>query len=178
MGYEVRVAAPDDGDGVSALLARCYPTLLAAHYDPWVLKRALPAMSRANPLLLAGGTFFVAVAVGDEDQAIVGCGGWTTGRPPGGEVEPGLGHLRHFGTDPQHLRRGVGRSIAHAAFTQARAAGIVRVECYATLGAEPFYAALGLHALETVELPMPVLGQPDTFVDFPARRMTGSVASA
>ena len=51
-------------------------------------------MTRANPGLLASGTYYVAES---RDSLIVGCGGWTRESPVDGGIEPGLGHIRHFG---------------------------------------------------------------------------------
>jgi hypothetical protein len=55
----VRVARPADSGAVSALLVASYSSLLGAHYDSYTLGRALPIMTKANPTLLAFGTYYV-----------------------------------------------------------------------------------------------------------------------
>lgn len=150
----VRPATPDDAGAVSAVLAASYPVLLAPAYDPDLLARVLPVMTRANPRLLACGTFHVAEI---EGLGVVGCGGWTRERPddPRAPIDPALGHLRHFGTRPEVLRRGVGRAIFARCAAEARAAGVGRFECWSTLVARSFYESLGFVVRETIAVPMP-----------------------
>ncbi|MFO7565976.1 MAG: GNAT family N-acetyltransferase [Enhygromyxa sp.] len=166
--FTVRPASPRDQHGVDALLSRSYPPLLAPGYDPELLAAVLPAMTRANPKLLACPTWFVAV---DESGEILGCGGWTRERPGTNEIEPQVGHVRHFGTHVDHLRRGVARAIAAETLASARAAGIVRLEAYSTLVAERFYAALGFQRIAPMSVPMPRLDRPGELVEFPALHM-------
>jgi hypothetical protein len=58
--YSIRIARFADSDAVGALLVASYSSLLAARYDGDVLDRALPHLTRANPILLASGTYYVA----------------------------------------------------------------------------------------------------------------------
>src|SRR5262245_27357402 len=113
----IRVARPADSDAVSALLVASYSILLAARYDSNTLGRALPIMTKANPTLLASGTYYVAEG---EPGNLVGCGGWTTARPGSGEVIEGEAHIRHFATHPERTRRGVGTSLLTRCFSDAR----------------------------------------------------------
>jgi N-acetylglutamate synthase-like GNAT family acetyltransferase len=145
--YIIRVATPEDFPGVDALLRASYPTLMAAAYEPSILEPALRLMARANPRLLACGTYYVAEA----GELIVGCGGWTREYPGSTHVQPELAHLRHFGTHPQWTQRGIGRAIYQRCETAARAAGMCAFECHASLNGEPFYAALGFLAIEKFE---------------------------
>lgn len=148
-GYTIRVATPDDAVGVEALLQASYPQLMATAYDPALLPPALELMTKANASLLASGTYYVAEAA---DASIVGCGGWTLQRPGTGEVEKGLGHLRHFGTHPQWIRRSIGRALYAACEGSARRAGVTTFECYSSLNAADFYAALGFELVCRVDL--------------------------
>lgn len=157
----IRVAQPGDVDAVEKVLRASYPALMIRAYDPAVLARALPGMTRANPRLLAGGTYYLAEAAGEA----VGCGGWSLERPGTVEVEPGLAHIRHFGVDPGWTGRGVGRALYERCEAQARAAGARRFECYASLNGEAFYAALGFASAGTIDVPM----GPD--LTFPSIRM-------
>lgn len=144
-GCELRVARPDDAESVTAVLASAYPRLMAADYDPAVLAVALPAMTVANPGLLASGTYYVQVAPGTR---IVACGGWTHDEPGTKKTESGVAHLRHFGTHADWIRQGLGAAIFERCRRDALAAGVRTLMCFSTLGAEPFYASLGLRAVE------------------------------
>lgn len=149
--FHVRVATPDDESALSGMLRACYPALMAGSYDTDVLAAALPLMTRANPKLLAAGTFYVAET---DDGRQIGCGGWTRENPAGGAVEPGLAHIRHFGTDPAWAGRGVARALYARCEADARTAGIGRFDCNSSLNAEGFYAAMGFAAVARVEVPM------------------------
>jgi GNAT superfamily N-acetyltransferase len=149
--YSLRAATPTDGEGVSALLEASYPQLLAPDYDPRLLAAALPLMTKANPRLLASGTYYVAETGGD---AVVGCGGWTVEAPGGGESRPGIGHIRHFAIHPEWTRRGIGRALLDRCVEQARAHGIKNLECFSTLTAEAFYRSAGFVTLGPVNVPM------------------------
>ena len=145
-----RVAVPEDAPRLGVLLRVSYTTLMPPAYDESLLG-VLDLMTRPNPALLASGTFYV---VESAHGSIVGCGGWTRERPGSGAVAPGLGHLRHFATHPDWLRRGIARRVHAACEAGAREAGITRIECYASLNAEAFYAAMGFAAVARVAVPM------------------------
>lgn len=160
--FTIRPTRPDDKAVVEAILNASYPTLMAGAYDAGLLARALPRITRANPALLASGTYFVAECRGEP----VGCGGWSCERPGTGMVEIDLGHVRHFATLPDFLGRGVGRALYGRCASQAWSAGVRRLECYSSLNGEPFYAALGFARLGPIDVAM----GPD--VIFPSILMT------
>ncbi len=145
----LRTATPADAAGIEAVLAASYPVLLAPDYPPEILAATLPRMIRANPALLTSGTFHVVEVAG----TIVACGGWTPAAPQGA-LTPGLGHVRHVATHPDHLRRGYAAAILARAAGEARDAGLGRLAAASTLTAAPFYAALGFKPLlrETLEI--------------------------
>ncbi|MCG8356782.1 MAG: GNAT family N-acetyltransferase [Kiloniellales bacterium] len=147
----VRVATPDDGPAVTALLEASYPTLMGPAYEKEVLEAALPSMTQANASLLSSGTYYLAER---QDGGIVGAGGWTRERPGSGDVTPDLAHIRHFATHPGWTGRGIGRAIYAQCEAAARQHDLRRFECFASLNAVPFYAALGFAALRQVEVPM------------------------
>ncbi|MGE0767066.1 MAG: GNAT family N-acetyltransferase [Hyphomicrobiaceae bacterium] len=149
--YFVRPATLADEPAVTRVLSQSYPTLLAAHYDPRLLERALPMMTRANPRLLRSGTYYVAC---DANGNVLGCGGWTPERPGTGALEPSLGHLRHFAVDPAATRRGIGRELLSHAIHEADARGFPRLECFATLSAEAFYRSAGFATIRNVDVDM------------------------
>lgn len=178
-GYAIRRSRTDDLDAVAALLRASYPPLLDGAYDPDVLTAATPALVRANPALLSCETWYVVDWLADETSqggsAVVACGGFTPERPDTGEVEPGLAHLRHFATHPEHLRRGLAAALVRRSFSDAREMGLREFEAYSTLTAEPFYAALGLRRIRRFDLQIPILDRPGETVPFPAVQMRGPV---
>ena len=163
----LRRAQPADLSAVDLLLSRSYPRLLAPDYPPSVLVLAIPRIARAQPGLLASGTYFLA-----EDGAgrIVGAGGWTRAAP--GRVGPlgvaagqNIGHVRHVATDPDVVRQGVGRKLMAWVMQDARAAGVEVMDCASTRTAVPFYAAMGFKVVGEMVVPLA------PGVDFPAVRM-------
>ena len=149
--FTIRVATPQDALAVTAVLKASYSVLMPANYDPATLEALLPVITQANPKLLQSGTYYVAETASHQ---IVGCGGWTHWRPGNGEVESGLGHIRHFATHPDWIGRSVGRSIYEACEQAAQSAGVKAFECFSSLNAEGFYAALGFETIRRVEVRM------------------------
>lgn len=143
----IRPARREDQELLSALLAASYASLEGS-YDPHGLAAALPYMSRANPTLLAGGTYHMAVIGGEP----AGCGGWSMERPGSGEVVQGIGHIRHFATHPDHMLKGVARSLLRRCLEEASAAGVQTMMCQSTLPAEGFYRSAGFRRLGIVEV--------------------------
>lgn len=65
-------------------------------------------MAKANPVLLASWTYYVAEQRSGE---LVGCGGWAIPSPGSGEIVEGEAHLRHFAVRPEWARRGIGSAL-------------------------------------------------------------------
>jgi GNAT superfamily N-acetyltransferase len=149
--YLVRIARPSDSDAVSALLVASYSSVLTVRYDSETLGRALPLMTRANPTLLASGTYYVAEG---EFANLVGCGGWTKARPGNGEIIEGEAHIRHFATHPDWVGRRVGTSLLARCFSESVALGIRKLHCFSTLNAERFYRASGFETIGPIDVPM------------------------
>lgn len=164
--FKIRVAAPEDFSRIGRLFEASYTELMREAYEPALLEAVLPRMCRANPMLLAGGTFFVAES---KRHDVIGCGGWSRARPGKGDTAPGLGHVRHFATHPDHVGTGVGRALYNACEQQALRDGIRRLECYASLNAQGFYASLGFEVIERVNIAI------TDRVDLPAIWMTRSL---
>ena len=144
MTLTVRPAGPADIAAVDLLLARSYPVLLKPDYPPSVLVTALPLISRAQPALIASGTYFVAEAEG----IILGAGGWTAARAGGGSDGTGRrGHVRHVVTDHRRIREGIGRTLMTRVLEDAAGAGVTAMTCLSTRTAVPFYQALGFQPL-------------------------------
>jgi GNAT superfamily N-acetyltransferase len=157
----LRRSTADDLAAVDRLLSRSYPQLLAPDYPPSVLVLAVPRIARARPELLASGTYFLA-----EDGAgkLLAAGGWTPGAPAGGTVRD-TGHVRHVATDPDAVRRGVGRALMTRVMQDARDAGMLWLDCLSTRTAVPFYTAMGFRTLFPTEV------QLAPGISFPAVRM-------
>jgi GNAT superfamily N-acetyltransferase len=146
--FTIRVASSTDAPAISAVLTSSYTTLLPGLYNYQMLQTAMPLMTVANPALLACGTYFVAEA---SDGRILGCGGWTAEHPETGEIIAGLAHIRHFATDPQMTRMGVGKALLTLCVTQSFTKNIRTLECCSTLPAQSFYAAAGFQNLGGIE---------------------------
>ena len=158
---QVRRAGPADAGAVEHVLRSSYPTLMAGAYDAALLARALPLITKANPKLLASGSYYLA----ESNGFAVGCGGWTAEEPGNGAIVPGLAHIRHFGVSHRHIGHGIGRALFERCEVEARAAGMTRFECHASLNGEAFYAALGFRSAGAIAVPM----GPD--LAFPSIRM-------
>jgi N-acetylglutamate synthase-like GNAT family acetyltransferase len=147
--FLIRIAAPTDSDAVDALLAASYSSLLAACYDSDTLARALPHLTKANPTLLACGTYYVAER---GPGNLVGCGGWTAVKPGSGEITEGEAHIRHFATHPEWTRHGIGSALLGRCISDARSIGIRKMHCLSTLNAEHFYRAGGFHTVGAIDV--------------------------
>ncbi|HEU0133528.1 MAG TPA: GNAT family N-acetyltransferase [Allosphingosinicella sp.] len=158
----LRVTTAADSDAVASVLGPSYTLLMAAAYPPDLLARALPSMIRANPALLSSGRYYL---VETESGEPAGVGGWSPHPPGRKDGDPDRAHIRHFATHPDWIRRGVGRLLCERCATDARACGFTRLEAWASLNGEAFYAALGFRPLGQIETPMP------GGVLFPAIRM-------
>lgn len=150
----IRIARPDDLAAVETLLGRSYPRLLRADYPPSVMVTVVPVLARARPELLASGRYFL---VEDIDGRILGAGGYSlAGSGPRGTSAasgaPALAQIRHVATDPEALRKGVGRRLMQANFTAAAAEGVQRFDCLSTLTAVPFYKALGFQEIAPAQI--------------------------
>src|SRR3989337_2491981 len=101
----IRPSVPGDLEELSALIAAAYRELDPSHYPVGQLAAALPLMSKANPKLLASGTYYVAEIGGEA----AGFGRWPFEAPGTGALAEGVAHIRHFATHPDHLRKGIAR---------------------------------------------------------------------
>ncbi len=161
----IRTARPLDAPAVEHVLMVSYPSLMAQAYDPALLARALPIITRASPALMRGGTYYLAERTSEAGMRPVGCGGWSVERPGTGVIEAGLAHIRHFATDAAWIGQGIGRALFERCEADARVRGVCRFECYASLNGEAFYGALGFERVGEIAVAM----GPD--LTFPSIRM-------
>ena len=66
----------------------------------------------------------------------------------------GIGHIRHFATHPNYLRRGTARRLLDHCVDEARRLGVRTMMCQSTLPAEAFYAAAGFRRLGVIDVQM------------------------
>ena len=146
----IRPATPADAGAVALVSSASFSRLYRGWYPEDLLDAALPILGKANPDLLASGTYYVA----ELDGHIVGCGGWSE-RLPGGEHDPAMGHIRHMATHPDFLMRGVGRALIERCLTDASERELRAFECKSSFPAEAFYARLGFRRIGLFELALP-----------------------
>ena len=146
----IRVATPDDEAALTPLITASYLMLDDGRYGSAQLAQALELMSKANPKLLASGTYFVA----EVDGTAGACGGWTFDKPGSGELVDGVAHIRHLATHPDYLRRGLARMLIERCLSEARAQGARLVKTQSTLPAERFYASAGFSRVGPIEVAM------------------------
>ncbi len=156
--FKIRTATQPDTAAVDALLARAYPRLLKNDYAPSTLVLALPKISKAQPNLVACGTYYLV----EEAGVLLGAGGWTATAPGKGGITRGVGHIRHVVTDDRAIRRGVGRALMTHIIQTAKSQGFRRLSCLSTRTAVPFYAAMGFEILSEMSVPL------GPGIDFPA----------
>ena len=147
--FSIRIAKLTDSDALSAVFSASYSSLLSACYDSDLLIQALPHFTKANPTLLACGTYYVAAT---EPGDLVGCGGWTPEKPGTGEIIEGEAHIRHFATHPHWTRHGIGSALLGRCISDARSIGITKLHCLSTLNAEHFYRASGFNTLGPIDV--------------------------
>lgn len=144
MTFVIRPTTLEDKDTIEPILAASYGTLLAGFYEEETLARAVPFMSKAQPALLASGTYYII----EKNGVAAACGGWTTAVPGGARAEDKtIAHIRHVATHPDHLRKGLARNIMEHCFLEAKAAGVKRFSCYSSLAAITFYESVGFRPL-------------------------------
>ncbi|MEP6786010.1 MAG: GNAT family N-acetyltransferase [Sphingomonadales bacterium] len=173
-----RIATADDIPAIRDLMARAIAANQRSFLDEAQI-RASNAVMGLDTQLIADGTYFV-ICDGD---VIVGSGGWSARATLyGGDHSTSLrdpklldpasdaARVRAMYTDPDYVRRGLGRLILDLCESAARAAGFKRAEMMATLSGEPLYGACGYTEIERTAAP-PVDG-----VVVPLVRMGKSIA--
>ena len=161
--WHLRLANAQDIAALEELIPRSVRTLQAAYYSPAQVAAALGPVFGVDRQLVSDQTYFVA----EQNNQIVGCGGWSRRRAMFGGDRDRAGEdarlypkfdparIRAFFVHPRWARRGIGRGILLACETAIRAAGFSTAELVATLAGEPLYAALGYTVMERYEVPLP-----------------------
>jgi len=161
--WTLRLAAPDDIPALEQLIPLSVRTLQAAHYSPAQMNAAIGPVFGVDAQLIADKTYFVA----QNDDAIIGCGGWSRRKAMfGGDrhrtgldtlLDPALepARIRAFFVHPAWTRRGIGRAILATCESALVAAGFHTAELVATLAGEPLYASASYTVVERYEVPLP-----------------------
>lgn len=170
-----RIATLDDLAALKGTIQRAIDRLQSGFLDPDQVRASHQVMG-LDTQLLRDGTYFLLM----DGERIAGCGGWSYRRTLfGGDasivarapdpLDPATdaARIRAMYTDPDYVRRGVGRTVLQHCEAAARAAGFTRAEMMATLAGEPLYAACGYQRLEApiaaltddVEVPLVRMGK-------------------
>ncbi len=165
--FSHRIATADDIPAITTLMDRAIESLQRAYLSPEEVAASRLSMG-LDTQLIADGTYFVI----EDGNRLAGCGGWSHRATLYGgnhstelrddrlldpRTEPA--RIRAMYTDPDFVRRGVGRLILSLSEAAARAAGFSRAEMMATLSGEPLYLACGYEPIERV-MKMTVEGPP------------------
>jgi len=158
MSFTTRIATVEDIPGIAALMDRAIAELQRAYLSDAEIAASRLSMG-LDTQLIADGTYVVVEDAG----RIVGCGGWSwRATLYGGDHNPALrnatpldpatdaARIRAMYTDPDYVRRGIGRIVLAANEAAAAAAGFTRAELMATLAGEPLYLACGYEPIERV----------------------------
>jgi GNAT superfamily N-acetyltransferase len=150
-----RIATIDDLPALSRTIHRAIEQLQSEFLSPEQVIASHEVMG-LDTQLLRDGTYFLLL----DGQTIAGCGGWSYRRTLfGGDAsivqrEPerldpatDAARIRAMYTDPDYVRRGVGRTVLQLCEAAARAAGFTRAEMMATMAGEPLYHASGYRRL-------------------------------
>lgn len=158
IGLTYRLATEADLPAIGVLIDRAIATLQAAFLTPDEVAASRMSMG-LDTQLIADRTYFLV----EQDGRLVGGGGWSfRATLYGGDhseaqrdsrtLDPAedAARIRAMYTDPECIRRGVGRLVLALCEDAARAAGFARVELMATLAGEPLYRASGYAEIERI----------------------------
>jgi GNAT superfamily N-acetyltransferase len=153
-----RLATEADIPAIAALMERAIAALQQGFLSEDEIAASRLSMG-LDTQLIADRSYFLVEQAG----VLAGCGGWSFRATLfGGDasavardvrrLEPGrdAARIRAMYTDPDFVRRGVGRLMLTLCEEAARAAGFTRLEMMATLAGEPLYRACGYGEIERV----------------------------
>lgn len=159
MTFTHRIARFGDIPALHRVMNRAIGALQTGFLDPAQIAASHKVMG-LDSQLVKDGTYFIV----EEEGRIAGCGGWSfrstlyggdasiVGREPA-RLDPArdAAKVRAMYTDPDFVRRGVGRLILNLCERAARQAGFARVELMATAAGVPLYRAAGYGPLAAPE---------------------------
>jgi GNAT superfamily N-acetyltransferase len=156
-GLTHRLARLDDLEALRNLMNAAISELQKSFLDDSQIASSRTIMG-LDTQLIEDGTYFVVEVHGK----LAGCGGWSRRATLyGGDQSPGrsaallnpaqdAARVRAMYTHPDHVRKGVGRTILGLCEAAARREGFNTVELMATLAGEPLYRACGYEAIGRV----------------------------
>lgn len=153
-----RIARIEDLYALRGLMRRAIEHLQTGFLSPEQV-RASHSVMGLDTQLIRDETYFVVL----DGETIAGCGGWSyRATLYGGDTsvvarEPAVrdpfidaARIRAMYTNPDYIRRGIGRMVLGLCEAAARAHGFHRAEMMATLAGEPLYRACGYTPIESV----------------------------
>lgn len=159
MTFTHRLATETDLPAIAALMDRAIAELQEGFLSPEQVAASRASMG-LDTQLIADRTYFLVF----EGEQLAGCGGWSwRATLYGGDHATGLrdpalldpasdaARVRAMYTDPDFVRRGIGRLVLRLCEDAARAAGFERTRMMATMAGEPLYRACGYEVVERVE---------------------------
>jgi len=149
--FSHRIALPNDLPALREVMRRSIETLQDDFLDPQQVAASHKVMG-LDAQLVVDGTYFIV----ESEGRIAGCGGWSwrstlyggdesvVAREPRAldpATEPA--RVRAMYTDPDFIRRGVGRLVLKLCEDAARASGFTATTMMATMAGVPLYRACG-----------------------------------
>lgn len=153
----LRLATHADLPALRSMMARAIAELQSEFLRPAEIE-ASKAMMGLDTQLIDDGCYYLA----ELDGRLAGCGGWSRRATLyGGDHSAGRdarlldpatdpARIRAMYTDPDFVRRGVGRAILNCCEDAARQARFSRVELMATLSGQPLYRVAGFEPIEYI----------------------------
>lgn len=163
MQISTRLAVFKDIPRLNEMIAQSVRGLSTGYYTAPQIESAIKYVFGVDTQLVTDGTYYVATA----DGKIAGCGGWSKrntlyGGDQHKEVEDPLlnpekdaARIRAFFVHPDFARRGIGKHIINVCESAAKENGFTSFELGATLPGVPLYTAMGYHAIERIDAPLP-----------------------
>jgi GNAT superfamily N-acetyltransferase len=159
----LRLATPDDGAAIDALMKASIRAVFPAFYDARQTESAVVYVGHVDRMLIQDRTLFV-IEGGD---GLIACGGWSRRDKlfSGSADQEGRARLLDPATEPARVRamfvrgdrtrQGHGSRILEAAEAAARSEGFHRLSLMATLPGVPLYERFGFVPRERVTITHP-----------------------
>jgi len=166
ISVSLRRAEPADIPALRSLVHRAVRGLAVRDYPEPLLDEALDGPLGLDEVLIADGTYFVAIAGDEADAPFVGAGGWSRRLPDQedpchkesetfADPRTSSARIRAFFVDPAYAGRGVGALILSRCLVEACNAGFRRAELIATLTGEQLYAKAGFRTIDRMDAVLP-----------------------
>jgi len=158
MSVAIRLATSADIPTLQDLIPASVRALSRVDYSEAQIEAAIRYVFGVDSQLIADATYYVAV----DNEAIVGCGGWSWRRTLYGGDQRRMGggalldpaheaaRVRAFFVAGDHARQGIGARILATCEEAALKKGFSRVELMSTLPGVPFYRTCGFDEIERI----------------------------